>query len=239
MEAPRHGLLKKFSDSKWAWSYFLGPVYNRTIMKAADELYGSLVALIKPPDDMRLLDVGCGPGFFGIMLAGANPKAIITGVDFSPRQGAFANRNLERSGISNLRFIEGDAMDLPFEDASFDIVTSIFSIKYWPDPERGLREISRVLNPGGCFYMVELDRDFTDDEFDSLMNLVRHSLSWYYSYHLAHLFARRAILSQSVSVDEVTGWAASAGFSDVVMERTKGDIPAFSLVAQGTSGFDT
>jgi len=61
------------------------------------------------------------------------------------------------------------------------------------------------------------------------MALVRRSLSWYYSYHLAHLFARRAILSQSVAMDEVAGWAASAGFRDVVTEKIRGDMPAFSL----------
>ena len=235
----RHSLLKRFSDSRWAWSYFLGPVYNRTIMKAEDGLYEDLVELIESPDDMHLLDVGCGPGFLPIMLARANPTSQVTGMDFSPRQVAFANRNLERSGISNCRFIEADAMDLPFEDGSFDIVTSIFSIKYWPDPERGLREIRRVLDPGGALHMAELNREFSDAEFDSLMALVRRSLSWYYSYHLAHVFARGAILSQSVAMDEVAGWAASAGFHEVAADKIIGDMPAFSLVAEVASGLDS
>ena len=140
----RHSLLKRFSDSRWAWSYFLGPVYNRTIMKAEDGLYEDLVELIESPDDMHLLDVGCGLG---------------------------SSRSCSRGRT----------------------------------------------------------RPHSDAEFESLMALVRRSLSWYYSYHLAHLFARRAILSQSVAMDEVAGWAASAGFRDVVTEKIRGDMPAFSL----------
>lgn len=228
----KRGLLKRFSDSRFAWSYFLGPVYNRTIMKAEGGFYCELVELIDPPDDVRILDVGCGPGYLTLMLAGANPAAHVTGVDFAPRQVAFANRRLRQSGVANCQFVLADAMDLPFADGSFDIVTCMFSIKYWPDPPRGLREIRRVLDPGGALYMVELNRDFTDDEYDSMMALVRRNLSWYYSYHLAHLFARKAILSQSLAMDEVAAMAAGAGFSDVVTEKLKGEMPAFSLIAE-------
>jgi ubiquinone/menaquinone biosynthesis C-methylase UbiE len=234
MVMTRESFLKRFSDSRFAWDFFLGPVYNRTIMKAASDFYRDLARGIEAPEGARILDVGSGPGHLALMMAKENPSATVIGVDFAPRQVLFANRMLQNSRIKNCRFVQGDAMALPFAEGSFDIVTSIFSIKYWPDAERGLREIRKVLAPRGLARVAELNRDFTGEEFETLMRMVRSSLAWYYSYHLAHLFARKAILAESVSLDETIAMARSAGFTDVSPTKTGGGVgPMFSMTLRG------
>ena len=86
------------------------------------------------------LDVACGSGKLTAELAKlARPGGRVVGLDFSPQMLEVARRH--HPGIE---FIEGDALKLPFEDASFDAATIAFGLRNLADPVRGLREMTRV-----------------------------------------------------------------------------------------------
>ena len=105
----------------------------------------------------EILEVGCGGGQLLSWLGDECPRARLTGVDLSAEQVARAKRRVSRHG-GRVQIVQGSALELPFEAASFDLVLSVASIKHWPDMTRGMREILRVLRPGGAFYVVEVDR---------------------------------------------------------------------------------
>lgn len=86
------------------------------------------------------LDIACGSGKLTAELARlAGPKGRVIGLDFSPQMLEVA-----RGRYPRIEFIEGDALSLPFDDASFDAATIAFGLRNLADPVRGLREMTRV-----------------------------------------------------------------------------------------------
>ena len=99
---------------------------------------------------MTVLDVACGAGQIGIPAARAG--AIVTGVDIAANSIAQAKSRASAEGLS-ARFEEGDAEDLRFDEASFDVVCSLFGAMFAPRPERVAAELVRVCKPGGRIVM--------------------------------------------------------------------------------------
>ncbi len=100
------------------------------------------------------LDVACGSGKLTFELARiAGPAGRVVGLDFSARMLEVA-----RHDHPSLEFIEGDALSLPFDDASFDASTIAFGLRNLADPVRGLREMLRVVRRGGRALVLEFVR---------------------------------------------------------------------------------
>jgi SAM-dependent methyltransferase len=95
---------------------------------------------------LRWLDVCCGSGVISEAIVQCNAPASVAGVDVSAEQINFARQQRARP---NVTFETGDAMALPFPDASFDVAVCGLGLNYVPDPGRGLEEFSRVIRPGG------------------------------------------------------------------------------------------
>lgn len=99
----------------------------------------------------RVLDVGCGPGVITAGLATAvGPEGVAVGLDLS---AAMLTTAAASSG-SNLGFLRGNAMQLPFPDGTFDAVCATAMIMLVPDPAAAMREMARVLAPGGWLAVV-------------------------------------------------------------------------------------
>ena len=103
------------------------------------------------PAGCQLLDVACGSG--QVALWAARDGINVTGVDIAPNLVQRAQERAKAEGLS-ARFIEGDAEALPFEDACFDVVTSLFGAMFAPQPELAARELLRVCSPGGTIAMA-------------------------------------------------------------------------------------
>ena len=133
-----------------------------------------LVKELSKASPRSILDIACGTGDIAIALAGANPKAQVTGLDFNENMLEVARKRaaqerpvsfvLETNAVSqkaqavpvnNLHLVVGNAMKLPFEDESFDAVSISFGLRNMPDYAVVLGEIYRVLKPGGSFRCLE------------------------------------------------------------------------------------
>src|ERR1041385_3179085 len=124
-----------------------------------------LVALANVQPGQRALDVCCGTG--DIALALAAQGADVVGLDFSAALLAVAKSKVQRlksevsspqSGENNPRFMDGDAMKLPFTDGAFDVVTVGFGLRNLASWETGFTEVVRVARPGGRLLVLDFGK---------------------------------------------------------------------------------
>jgi len=104
----------------------------------------------------RILEVGCGTGGFAARLASDNPEADLIATDQS-------TRFVELTAARGLVARQADIQDLPFDDASYDVVAAMWMLYHVPDLDRGLAEVRRVLRPGGLFVAVTNGDDHLAD----------------------------------------------------------------------------
>ena len=104
----------------------------------------------------RILDVGCGPGFYcAELVEEVGPDGSILGVDSSPQMLALAERRCEAH--DNVAFAEGAATALPVEDEAFDAALCVQVLEYMPDVPAVLAELHRALRPGGRVVLWDVD----------------------------------------------------------------------------------
>jgi SAM-dependent methyltransferase len=123
------------------WSLGDYPDIARTI----EEVAGVVVERAGAGPGQSLLDVATGSG--NVAIAAATAGASVTGLDLTPELLEVARRRAADAGLE-VRFVEGDAEELPFENQSFDLVTSCFGVMFAPRQEHTAGELRRVARPG-------------------------------------------------------------------------------------------
>ena len=139
----------------------LGAAQARTdLMEQAD---------LKP--EQHVLDLGCGTGTFVVQLKRAYPSLTVSGLDPDAKALKRARKKISHAGVS-VRLDEGFADELPYRDESFDRVVSSFMFHHLEqhDRERTLREVLRVLKPGGSFHLLDFAAHGSHGIFDRMVN---------------------------------------------------------------------
>ena len=109
---------------------------------------------VKPGE--RILDLCTGTGDIAIRFARMNEMGEITGIDFSEAMLKTARRKIKKGKLqSKIRLLQGDALHLPFENNSFDIVSIGFGLRNLTDRQGGIHEMVRILNDGGRVLILE------------------------------------------------------------------------------------
>jgi ubiquinone/menaquinone biosynthesis C-methylase UbiE len=140
---------------------------RRTRVEEGQRLAEYATAGLAHPEKVLAIDVACGPGTFTRPLAGRVGKAI--GADLTPAMVEKARAEAARDGIANIEFVCGDIYALPFTDAFAGIVACGYAFHHMTEPVRALKEMVRVLKPGGRVAVTDIivpegcDGDFQND----------------------------------------------------------------------------
>ncbi|NEO28438.1 MAG: class I SAM-dependent methyltransferase, partial [Kamptonema sp. SIO4C4] len=117
--------------------------------QAAEQLTQKVYSAAHVSDGQAILDVGCG---FGGAIASLNENFTnlnLVGLNIDERQLAQARQNVHSQPSNHIEFIQGNACELPFPDASFDVILAVECIFHFPDRQQFFQEAFRVLKPGG------------------------------------------------------------------------------------------
>ena len=137
----------------------LGPTYDRyarLLSFGQDPRWRSYLVSRIPATAVRVADIAAGTAAVSIELARAAPARTIVGVDQSAEMLAAGRARVEAAGLGDrIELREGNAESLPFVDAEFDALTFTYLLRYVDDPAATLRELARVVRPGGTIAMLE------------------------------------------------------------------------------------
>jgi len=136
-------------------SSFLGRRLARAMNLSHSKLTEWGLSHVEVGRAFTILDVGCGGGRTIETLASMAPDGKVSGVDYSAASAAVAReRNAASIAKGQVDIQQASVSKLPFPDARFDLVTAVETHYYWPDLPRDLREIMRVLAPGGTLLII-------------------------------------------------------------------------------------
>ena len=137
---------------------------------------------LEPYRPQTMLDIATGTGDFAILAAQMLQPQRLIGADISEGMMAVGRKKVEAAGLADIITLERqDCLALTYPDASFDAVTAAFGIRNFADLDRGLREMQRVLRPGGHLSIVELTTP---------VKFPMRQLFWLYSHAVLPVYGR-------------------------------------------------
>jgi ubiquinone/menaquinone biosynthesis C-methylase UbiE len=213
LERSTLAIVRLLHSGKGPMDGWIARVYDRSVQAAFRDVFPMIARDILPQMQSvrRALDVGCGPGQFTIMAAEAASAADVTGIDLAPTMIELARAHAAASAARHrLHFEVADVSRLPFPDGYFEVVMSTGSIKHWSDPEAGVRELYRVLVPGGRAFIVEMNRLASRQAVAAQRMRLR---SWFFRWIYPRIFA------QALSPSEARTMFETSPFGSPVDER--------------------
>jgi ubiquinone/menaquinone biosynthesis C-methylase UbiE len=169
--------------------------------KEAREIAGQL------PSGSAVLEVAPGPGFLAIELAKLGSYRIV-GLDISKSFVHIATENAEKAGVE-VTFLEGNASSMPFESESFDFVYCRAAFKNFTEPVQALREMYRVLRPGGRAVIHDLRRDAPPEAIRAAVKEMH--LGWFSSFLTRRIL--RWLRRRAYSPDDLLRMARETPFT--------------------------
>jgi ubiquinone/menaquinone biosynthesis C-methylase UbiE len=130
--------------------------YDRHAGRLGRKLYRKVIADVAAanlPDGAHVLDAGTGPGRVPMALARAHPTWTVEAIDLEPRMIEYARAQDPEHKVT---FTDGDVAALPYPDATFDLIVSSLSQHHWSDVDGAIRELRRVLRPGGELWIYDV-----------------------------------------------------------------------------------
>ena len=201
----------------------IAPVYdvmNRVMTVGLDLRWRRIAAEAAVRPGNRVLDACCGTG--DLAVADRKAGGTVTGLDFAPRMLERARRKLPEA-----TWVEGDLLELPFADGSFEAATVGFGVRNVSDLEGGLRELRRVLVPGGRVAVLEITQPrgvlapFYRLWFDRIVPLLGKALKGGEAYSYLPASVRRF-----PGVEDLAALLRGVGFADVGYRTFAGGIVA-------------
>ena len=140
-----------FERLSWLYVFFREKLFRDD----TDRFIRALWSDGNPPADTRLVELGCGPGFYSCQFASRFPQISVLGVDRSARQLDCALTKARSLHLQNCRFSIDNVHDLSHADDTFDVVIAARLFTVLPDQEHAIEEMHRVLRPGGRCLVAE------------------------------------------------------------------------------------
>jgi ubiquinone/menaquinone biosynthesis C-methylase UbiE len=224
-------------------SFASGEFYNRQTQN--EEHLERILAFINVREGMRILDLGCGSGYLSFPIAGNNPRCQVTGLDIVSDALNVNRSRAEENGMNNLSFVCYDGIGFPFETDSFDMVVTRYALHHFPDIERSIGEVSRVLKAGGALFISDPCPNECDTErfVDDYMQLKKDGhIRFYTKDEWLEICAKRG-LHMSDSFDSTIRFPkkkdTAFGYEEVLMKHDKTVIDSYDLEETDTELYIT
>ncbi len=183
--------------------------YRTSAVHASGADLERIAALVGERPAPEVLDVGCGGGHVTTAVAAVSRSVVAC--DLTPAMLAQVERLATERGLSNVRTQQADVEQLPFADASFDVVLSRYSAHHWPHPQQGLNECLRVLRPGGLLLFSDIVAP-EEPALDTFLQVIEYlrDRSHVRDYRVSEwltMFTTAGVVAESIMA-----WALPLGF---------------------------
>ena len=152
----------------------IAATYDRRWSAYLDASLSMTLQVVSDLPATRVLDIACGTGLLLKNLAERDDHPALIGIDRVPAMLDAAKENIGQAAT----LLEGEAENLPFDDARFDLITSTNALHYFPDATAALQEMRRVISPGGNLVITDWCRDYF------WMRLLNRILPWTQHAHV-------------------------------------------------------
>ena len=183
---------------------------NHLLSLGMDRRWRRIAAAEAKESPARVLDIACGTGDFAFELARRFPDAEVVGVDFAPAMLDLARR---KNTLPRVAFAEGDALNLAdVRDGSFQLCACAFGFRNFADRRKALREVGRVLAPGGELIVLEFFRPRNAALGFAVSSWIRLASSLFAHRRASAYRHLRESIGNMVAAGEFVSMAGEAGF---------------------------